>query len=889
MSDFITKRGSREFQIPMSQPPMVFDLGGTPTNSFEIFRKLRRRKLLIALVALVVFVPSAVVTYMATPLYASSTLIQVNPDSVQVLPYRDIADSASGVYYEVYMSTQDQALRSSNLIDRVASALRTSNDTKLVLEAPWLSGRYLVKRMPNSQLFQLSYRAPSPIVAAQVVNIFADEYIKLQMDLRKATREKAREALQKELKELEGRVQTSERALVSYARRENMVNAGPGQGDLVQRRMASLDQQVAEATSEVVVARNRLEIIQKASLRSFPDKLQNPVIASLAARLLQAEHELVSLRASFGENWPAVVSKRDEISLIQQQLTRERTSALAQAVEQGQLDLQAAQSKLGSVTSAFADQVGLLHSYNNASIEYNIRRREVETNQKLYEGVLERLSQTTLHRGFEFSNVIVVEPGKPNLEVESPKVWYNLILGALLGLTLGIGAAFLRDFWDSSISTLEEAQEVTRLPGLGTVPSSKFFTTMTGSSKGGVRRQLESGWMRLGSGGKPQDGLPPPHVLESIRDICTSILLSQSDQPMRVIAVTSALPGEGKTTVIREIGRVFAESGARTLLVEADLRKPMLAAHFGIDESDGLSLYLSGHVPTPRICETDQPNLFVAPAGPPPPNPVSLLGSERMNNFLKQMNSSFRFVLLDTPPALVVADARIVGAKADGLVLVSRARRTSKNQIARTRAILMNSGINVLGLVLNCADTDELRPAFHSYYSDLRDAPPLPHYPAEGVAYSNGQMLPHTDESVGYRNGHTVTQAEEGLGYRNGQTLTQTEEGVGYHHNGHMLAQTSDSLGDLGGHMLTGAGDSLENGHGHMFAEDVDDVEDLSGPTLTERADSLENGNSHMLAANGDTVDGLKKKMLVPTQDSSEDGNQIIARVAEGAEDDNSR
>ncbi len=153
--------------------------------------------------------------------------------------------------------------------------------------------------------------------------------------------------------------------------------------------------------------------------------------------------------------------------------------------------------------------------------------------------------------------------------------------------------------------------------------------------------------------------------------------------------------------------------------MEADLRKPTLAAPFGIDESDGLSLFLSGHTTTPRICETEQANLFIAPAGPRPPNPVALLNSERMATFIKQMSSSFRFVLLDTPPVLAVADARIMGAQADGLVLVSRARKTSKKEIQRARMILQNSGINVLGLILNDADGEDLKRVFASYYAAI--------------------------------------------------------------------------------------------------------------------------------------------------------------------------
>jgi capsular exopolysaccharide synthesis family protein len=714
MPDIITRKAPVAFDAgtPQRQLPPITYSANTP-NSREIFGQLRRRKLLIALVALLVIVPAAILTYRAKPVYVSSALIQINPDPVQVLPYRDVADSTSGVYFEVYMSTQDQILRSPNLIERVATSLQSEpHDSELYREAAFLGQRFQVRRVPNSQLFQISYRASSSATAAQVVNLFAKEYLRQHVEARQATRERARESLQKELEELEHKVESSEKGLVNYARRENIVNAGPGQGDLVQKRMSGLDSRVFDAQNEVALAQNKLESVQKISAESLPEKMTTPELASLTSRLLQAEHDLAALRTNFGENWPAVVAKRDEIALLNQQLTRERKTVLSQASEQAQLDLQAAQGRLKSASGALSEQKGLVDRYNDASIEYNILQREVETNQKLYEGLLERLSQTNLQGGFEFGGIQLVEAGEANNQIESPNALYNLSLASLMGLTLGIGAAFLRGFWDNSVSTLEEVQELTRLPGLGTVPSSKFFSAP--DRKVPPNRRKISVSLRISTGAaKPQVSLPPPEIAEAIRDVCASILLSQSDRPPRVIAVSSALPGEGKTTVAREIGRALAESGARTLLVEADLRRPTLAEYFGIGQGDGLSLFLSGHAASPRICETDQPNLFVAPAGPAPPNPVALLGSEKMAAFLLEMGAAFKFILLDTPPVLAVADARIIGSQADGLVLVSRARHTSKSLILRARAILQSSGINILGLVLNDAETDDFPSVYY--------------------------------------------------------------------------------------------------------------------------------------------------------------------------------
>jgi capsular exopolysaccharide synthesis family protein len=697
-------------------------LGGSPAGAFNVDglrRPLRKRKLTIIIVTLLVITSALAAALLSPPVYFSAALIQVNQDSVRVLPYSDIADSGSGVYYEVYMATQDQILRSPNLMSRVAARLRgTPADGPLAQEIGQLGSRLQVKRVPNSQLFQVGYRAPSPHTAAAVANMFAEEYVTQHLESRQAKREMARDSLEMELKDLQRRLHVSERGLLSYAQSRDILNVGTEQASLVQKRLSVLDQQVSDAEAEELTAQTRLDTLKNVNLENFPDNLATPLIETLSSRLLQAEQDLNGLLKDFGDNWPAVIAKRNEMALIRDQLAREKKRALAGVLEQAQLQLKAAQRKLAGANAALAQQKELVSSFNNALIQYRTLEREVQSNQRLYESVLERVSQTSVQKNLEFGNIQILEPATPNDRAVGPTMWQNAAWATALGLTLGIGAAFLRDAWDSSLSTLDDAVELTRLPGLGIVPASKYFST---SPPAVAVAQLEEG-ERLEQAERPV--LPaaparpsmPPEVAEAIRGICASILLSQSDQQLRLITVTSALPGEGKTTVVAEIGRALAQSGAKTLLVEADMRKPALAGLFGVAEDRALSLYLSGHVTSPFIFETEQPNLLVIPAGPNPPNPLALLGSERMNTFLRAATEQFRFVLLDTPPVLAVADARILSARTDGVVVVSRARSTSKNLVSRAKAVLENSGANVLGLVLTHVDLRDVEGAYYRHY-----------------------------------------------------------------------------------------------------------------------------------------------------------------------------
>jgi succinoglycan biosynthesis transport protein ExoP len=679
-----------------------------------IIEKLLKRKLQILIVVIGVLIPAAITTFLATPLYRSTVLIQVALEGAQVLPFRDVADFVgTSATNESTLRTEEQILKSTTLHIRVAQRLNSEakeemTSGKISVAEPKVE----IRRIENSQLFQISYLAPLPEYAANVVNLYAEEYIKQHYEARQAGREKARQALQKELETLEKRVQLSEKELVQYAKNNNIMSLDSGQVEPVQKKMAVVDQQLAEIEAEQAAARSRMEATQKASASDFPEKYATPVIQNLTTTLFQSEHELTAMRASFGENWPAVIQKRNEIELVKDQLAREKSAVLAQAREQARLDLQAVESKRRMMSRSLSEQKGLVNRYHDASIQYNILRREVETNRKLYEGLLERLKQTGVMAGLEFGNIQVIEPGRPDFTPDSPKVTWNLGLASLLGLAFGVCFAFLSDLWDNSLSTLEEAEQLAAIPGLGSVP-------LIRTSRANPLALLAGRMWSHGSlaSDASEDFRSHMEFAESMRTLVASVLLSRSDREPRVIMFTSATPAEGKTTVVSHLGRTLADNGFPTLLVEADLRKPDLARAFGIGEEEGLSLFLAGHVsPLPKIHKTDTPNLFLISAGPRAPNPVALLNSEKMSSFLNETASSFKFILLDAAPVLAVSDARLLACKADGVVLVVRARRTGKNVVRRAWALLENSGANVLGMVLNGAEHDAYSSSYYHYY-----------------------------------------------------------------------------------------------------------------------------------------------------------------------------
>jgi len=687
----------------------------------RLLRRLLRRKYEALIVALLVVIPAAISTYLATPLYRSTLILQIDPVPVRVLPYQDVATSETSGNYELYMRTQDEILKSPTLMSRVATRLAEQG-----VQPNDLKNGYGVQRIASSQLVTLSFSDPNPEVAAKTVNTFAEEYIKLNFEAKQEMVEKAKAFLSRELRELKQKAEASERELVQYAQSTGL-NLQPGQVDLVQNRLAFVSTQLSSLETELLAAKFRRDGLRAVTPEHLPQELLTKEISELNNRLIQLEQQRTALLTKFDENWPEVIRNKEETELVKQQLKREQEKALQQVRQQAELEYSAIEGRYKALSQALKEQEDLVHRLNQASIQFNVLKREVDTNQQLYDGLMERFKQANITAGTEFGNLHVVTPGKPAAKPYYPNVAWNLALASLLGLALGLSFAVARDYWDDSITSLEEAEHFISLPALGFVPRSeqigagfnelKQLPEKTSETSG----ETVSGLAIQHNGNSKNGSGLPPAVNEAFRTICASILLSSSDTVPRTILVCSAEPGEGKTTLVAHLGRALAASRASTVLLEFDLRRPTLMRQLGLKNgsSRGLSTFLAGHTSPkefPAVYRTGIDNLFAIEAGPKPPNPLALLRSERLDELLKTLRSHFKFVIVDSPPLLTVADARVLSRKVEGVVLVIRAGKTSQKRIKQARNQLESAGAKILGMVLNGTD----KAADSYYYYDER-------------------------------------------------------------------------------------------------------------------------------------------------------------------------
>jgi len=406
-------------------------------------------------------------------------------------------------------------------------------------------------------------------------------------------------------------------------------------------------------------------------------------------------------------------------------------------------DYNAARQREGLLNEALNEQKTEVNLMAQSMVEYNILKRDAEANKTMYIGLLTKLKEANISAGLKSSNIRVVDPAMVPSYPSRPAKARNIGLSFLVGLVGGIGLALLREYLDNTVKTPDDIENLVRLPALAVVPA---FTSENGT---GRRGRFTTGSSLNGHETRIElvaQHLPKSQMSEAFRALRTSILLSQADHPPQVILVTSALPREGKTTAAANLAVTLAQLGDRTLLIDADLRKPGVGRLLNMTDGKyaGLSSYLAGvsslelvAVPHPVI-----PNLVAIPTGPLPPNPADLLSSHKLTDALRELRGQYKFIVIDSPPIMAATDAVILSVLADGVLLVVRSGETPKEAFTRARDLLTSVKCHLLGVVLNAVDSSA-----PDYYYSYRYYPYSYGYGPQEAAEIHGKTDAHSSET----------------------------------------------------------------------------------------------------------------------------------------------
>ena len=684
-----------------------------------VWRAVTQRWKLIAATVLIFLAPSIVYVQLAEPVYRSTAVIQIFANGSQVLPYDDPLEPMNGgvTDYELTMKTYDGILKSHALRERVMERFRSAPDATVNVEEA-LRADPIVERVEGSQLVSLSYLAADPSFAAEAANSWVEELIGMEADGQIAKAEQATGFLRSQLAALKVQVEQAEANLIAYARQHRILDLDSDSESVVRKRLTQLTEELTRAEANLVAQQARHGSLTRASQAGVPASLNKPVIAELEARVFETEQALIQLKAEFGDKWPAVVQKERELTLVKDQLDRAQSGAVQELTLDSEFQLTAALREYETLKVSAETQAALVSSLNEDLVAYNALNRDFQTTNELYQSLLQRLKETAVVAGLERRRVHLMDPAVPGSEPYRPRKALTLLLALTSALGLGTALSLVLQTAGDTFSSPEEVERL-GVPVLGALPRVRRSSADEFLANHAVNMKLLE---PAASNGQPVSGrytLDEQQLLrESYRSVCSSLILSRPEGPPKKILISSALPREGKTTSASAIGATLAELGAKTILVDADLRNPCLSRSFGRVQGQGLSTFLSGG--SVNVVPTGHNNLFLLPSGPPAPNPMALFSSARMSELLHELSKQFEFVVLDSPPILGLADSVVLASQVDGVVLVTKAGKTSRSMLRQTVAQLKRTGAVVLGAAVTQIE-DRTLGNYTRYYASPGD------------------------------------------------------------------------------------------------------------------------------------------------------------------------
>ncbi len=562
-----------------------------------------------------------------------------------------------------------------------------------------------VDPIKKSFLVNISYKSTDKELARRIPEAIHKEYVKLAMSTRQQSYSMLREWLDNELTRLGKKLEISERLVYEDGQKKDFLALEAPEVNVMIQKYIEVSKLLTTAQAERAGKEAIYRQIQEKGADA-PFITNNPLIQQLRQQLIALEAQVSGDNKIFGSNYPELKATATKMTELRQRLNQE-VKRLTTSVK---ADYEAARRAENLLQKEFELQKSRVIDLQNDLVHHHILKRDLQTNQALYEGLLARMKEASVASTMVPSNVSVINPAEAPYEPWLPKPLLFMVLAVVLGTMGGVGTAFFVEYLDRSIKSTEELEKVCRIPVLGMVPFED------GNSN------------RLGSQVQEAVGLIPYHqptslVSEAISHIRSTILMSISDSPPQSIVVTSANPSEGKSTLAAQVAIALARLDRKVLLIDADLRKPTIHKIFSLPLRPGLTSYLTGNGPLEDIIHaTDIANLYVLCAGPMPPNPNELLSSKAFRALLSQFRQEYQHIIIDTPPIIGFADSRTIAGFTDGAVLAFKHHNTTREEGRLAVHLLSQSNCRILGGVLTMAKKNRLQfGGYQSYYKKYQN------------------------------------------------------------------------------------------------------------------------------------------------------------------------
>ncbi len=688
-----------------------WDAGDERSNSFnlaEYWRLALKHRFLILAVFVSAVVIGVVITLLTTPIYTASATVQIDREAARVLNVDDASPRESMIQGEEFFQTQYGLLRSRSLAERVieargldtsdafldtmgvalpdaepgGAAERAAKRRELVLQT--VQDNLGVTPVRGSRLVTVSFNSPSPQLAAEVANAFVENFIQSNLDRKFDSSSYARQFLEDLITQTKAKLEDSERQLVAYATRQQIINVNDGDNNLsasqslASNNLVALNGALAQARAGRVGAEEKWRQASAAPVMSLPDVYQNPAIQRMMESRATLEAQYQQNLTRYRPEFPEMLQLKAQIDELDRQISTMAGGIRDSIRSQYVVAANQERSLQTQVNGLKADVLDL----RDRTIQYNILQREVDTSRTLYDGLLQRYKEVGVTGGVTTNNISIVDRADAPTIPSSPRLLLNLAISMLMGLGFGVLAAFVLEVLDESLATPDDVEAKLGVPVLGAIP-----LLAKGELPATAIANLRSAFS------------------EAYYSLRSALQFSTPDGAPGSMLVTSSRPAEGKSTTSYALAQNFARSGKRVLLVDGDLRNPSMHRLVGVDNERGMSNLLSGSADLDAVVhKTGVDNLSFVSCGPLPPNPAELWGGDRIRTFLNEALERFDHVIIDGPPILGFADAPILAATVGGTLFVLESKGTRRGQARGAMRRLNMGSARLLGVVLTKFD-----------------------------------------------------------------------------------------------------------------------------------------------------------------------------------------
>lgn len=662
---------------------------------------LRRHRWKILSFIAISVLATLIVSKRLTPMYESTVTVDVDRRTPTGVVGQEATQSALNDA-DQFLATQIKLIQSDAVLRPVADQYHLREtadqddpaiDQALRIDAPIILKQLKVTRPANTYLLLIGYRSKDPRLAADVANAVARSYVEHTYNIRFRSAASLSTFMEKQLEELKAKMERSNMALAQFEKELNVINPTE-KTNILSSRLLQLNTDYTTAQTERVKKEAAYKSVSSGTLESAQASSQGEALKTLTERLGQAQEKFAEIKSHYGPNHPEYKKAATQLNQVQTQFDAMRGSVMRRV----EVEFREATNREAMLKKTVAETKAEFDRINARSFEYESLKHEAEADKKLYEELITKIREAGINAGFQSNMVRLADSARPGWKPVFPNIPLNLVLALLFSTILAVGAAILSDTLDNTIRDSEQVSRIAKAEVIGALPQVKHWKGRPAFA--GPQTLIPEGSTALIR--RPEDDRMLRSFEEAVRTLRNTILLGSFDRRIKSLMVTSATPGEGKSTVAVHLAMAHAQQEHKTLLIDCDLRRPSLDRKLGLKADMGLAAVITNGarwqdtvVPVP-----DRPNLFALLTGSSSRRAAELIG-KMLPHILEEASAEYDLVIVDAPPALGFPEPIQMATTVDAVAVIALAGQTNRKALAAVVGTLQKLRANVVGVVLN--------------------------------------------------------------------------------------------------------------------------------------------------------------------------------------------